>query len=297
MKTFVAVSLLILSLFSYAGPLPPDDLFGEELKVWLKKNWYSGKHQDLGYDEARRAMFSFIDRDASGMVTGIYSGYKQQSKNTTFLDPINTEHTIPQSWFDKKSPMRSDIHHLFPTHKDVNSARSNLLFDEIDDNSTDKWFVEDNINSGILVFTSVPANEIDSYSELKTNDAFEPREDHKGNLARAVYYFFTMYPDAAGDITSIGEKNVLFQWHLDDPVDATEKERNDRIDEKQGNRNPYIDHPDLVAKAWGDPNPGRNINDIMSKIQTLKTEIAVTEATLKRLRSELTELENMITDN
>ena len=126
-------------------------------------------------------MYSFIDKDASGMVTGVYSGFQQQSRNTTFLNPINAEHTIPQSWFDRKPPMRSDIHHLFPTHKDVNSSRSNLPFDEIDDNSTDKWLVED--NTGIQVFTSVPANEIDSYSEIETNRAFEPREDHKGSLA------------------------------------------------------------------------------------------------------------------
>lgn len=297
MKTFIVVSVLLVSSFSYAGPLPPDDIAGEELKVWLKNNWYSGKHQDLGYDEARRAMFSFIDRDATGMVTGIYSGFKQQSKNITFLNPINTEHTIPQSWFNQKSPMRSDIHHLFPTHKDVNSARGSLPFNDIDDNSTDKWFVEDNINSGILVFTSVPANAIDSYSELKTNHAFEPREDHKGNLARAVYYFFTMYPNTAGNITRIGEENVLYQWHLEDPVDAAEKERNDRIEEKHGNRNPYIDHPDLVAKVWGHPKPVGNNNDITSKIDALKSEIAATEVKLEKLTSELTALENILINN
>ena len=218
MKTFVVILLLLLSLCGYAGPLPPDDLFGEDLKVWLKENWHAGKHQDLGYNKARPAMYSFIDKDADGMVTGVYSGFKQQNRNTTFLNPINAEHTIPQSWFNRKFPMRTDIHHLFPTHKDVNSARSNLPFDEIDDNSTDKWFVEDNVD--IQILTSVPANERDAYSGLKTNSAFEPREDHKGNLARAVYYFFTIYPDAAGDISRIAQKDALFQWHLDDPVDA-----------------------------------------------------------------------------
>ncbi|PTN08603.1 hypothetical protein, partial [Nitrosomonas aestuarii] len=95
MKTFVAISLMLLSLFSYAGPLPPNDLSGEDLKVWLKDNWHAGKHQDLGYNEARRAMYSFIDVGTDGMVTGVYTGFKQASKDTTFLNPINAEHTIP----------------------------------------------------------------------------------------------------------------------------------------------------------------------------------------------------------
>ena len=89
----------------------------------------------------------------------------------------------------------------------------------------------------------------------------------------------------------------MFQWHLDDPVDATEKERNDRIEERQGNRNPYIDHPDLVAKAWGQSNQAGVNNDIISKIEALRAEIAITEATLERLRSELIELENDLINN
>ena len=83
-------------------------------------------------------MYSFIDVDSDGMVTGVYSGFKQEGRNTTFLDPINAEHTIPQSWFDKKLPMKSGLHHLFPAHKDVNSARSDFPFGEIDDNANEK---------------------------------------------------------------------------------------------------------------------------------------------------------------
>lgn len=295
MKTFAVIPLLLLSLFSYAGPLPPDNLSGETLKIWLKENWYAGKHQDLGYSEARRTMFSFIDRDTSGLVTGVYSGFKQQSRNATFLDPMNTEHTIPQSWFDRRSPMRSDIHHLFPTHKDINAARGSLPFDELDDNLTDKWFGED--NNGIRVFTSVPANEIDSYSELDINKAFEPREDHKGNLARAVYYYFTMYPDTAGEISRISEKDILFQWHLNDPVDIDEQKRNDRIEERQGNRNPYIDHPELVAKVWGRLEENNENADVTMIIESLRNQISTMETVLEKLKSELSILEKNLINN
>ena len=296
MKTFVAISLMLLSLFIYAGPLPPNDLSGETLRTWLQDNWHKGKHNDLGYNEARRAMYSFIDVGTDGMVTGVYTGFKQASKDTTFLNPINAEHTIPQSWFNRKPPMKSDLHHLFPTHKDVNSARSNSPFGEIDDDATEKWYIAS--GAGLKKITHIPATEIDSYSESRGGKIFEPREDHKGNLARAAYYFYTMYPDSAGDITKLANKDVLFQWHLDDPVDDAEKIRNDRIEQKQGNRNPYIDHPEIVARAWGHENTAGTVPDpdITDNINSLKTEIANMETALAKLKAELARLQNNLTD-
>lgn len=178
MKTITIVVLVLFSFFSYAGPLPPDNLSGETLKVWLKNNWHAGKHQNLGYNNARRAMYSFIDKDTDGMITGVYTGFRQESRDTTFLNPINAEHTIPQSWFERKSPMKSDLHHLFPTHQNVNSSRSNSPFGEIDDSTTEKWYTAD--DSGLKKTTSIPSNEIDSYSESIGGEVFEPREDHKG---------------------------------------------------------------------------------------------------------------------
>jgi len=293
MKKLSAVLLLLFSVFSYAGPLPPNDLSEEPLRIWLKDNWHTGQHRNLGYDSARTAMYSFIDKNSDGNIVGVYSGFTQRARSTTFLNPINAEHTVPQSWFNRRSPMKSDIHHLFPTHKNVNSSRSNLPFDEIDDDVTDKWFVVS--NSGLQILTDIPSSNIDSYSELDKNKAFEPPENHKGNLARAVYYFYTMYPDTAGDISRIADKDVLFQWHLNDPVDAVEKQRNDRIEERQGNRNPYIDHPELVARAWGHDNGTEP--DITNNIETLKTEIANMEARLEKLKAELARLENNLNEN
>ncbi|MGB0523915.1 MAG: endonuclease, partial [Flammeovirgaceae bacterium] len=154
-------------------------------------------------------------------------------------------------WFGSAEPMKSDIHHLFPTHGSVNSARSNHPFDEIPDASTDNWY---GVNgSSYTSSSSTPSSNIDHWSE-RDGSIFEPREDHKGNLARAIFYYYTMYPNTAGSLSSIvasGDINVLYQWHLADPVDATEMTRNNRTAEKQGNRNPYIDYPDLAARAWG----------------------------------------------
>lgn len=251
-RILLGLVALIVNASLFAQTYPPAGLENEALRTWLKQNWYDSKHSSLGYSGARTAMYSYIDEASDGEVYCVYTGFHQPSESTSFLDPINAEHTVPQSWFSSANPMRSDIHHLFPTHKDVNNARGSLPFAEINDSSTDTWYTVNSTNSGLTTTSSTPsASVIDNYSERKTNDDFEVKEDHKGNTARAIFYFYTMYPTQAGSISQIGDINELYQWHLDDPVDTWEEQRNVRTEERQGNRNPYIDHPELVAKAWG----------------------------------------------
>ena len=140
LKVFMKRSLLlVMALFAFCATLfgqsyPPDGIEDEELRTWLKQNWYDGMHSNLGYDGARTAMYSYIDKADDGDVYCVYTGYHQAAESTTFLDPINAEHTVPQSWFSQANPMRSDIHHLYPTHKDVNSNRGSLPFGDIPDN-------------------------------------------------------------------------------------------------------------------------------------------------------------------
>lgn len=248
---FLLIVLLQVSVSSYGQSAPPTNLTDQNLRTWLKQNWFDGRHNQLGYNSARSQMYSYIDSE-NGHVYCVYTGFNQPAANTTYLNPINAEHTVPQSWFGKAEPMRSDLHHLYPTHGSVNSSRSSYPFGENTDSNTDTWF---GINSSgsYVTSSSKPSSNSNNYSE-KDGGIFEPREDHKGNLARAIFYFYTMYPTQAGSITRVvknGDINTLYQWHLNDPVDATERQRNDRVGERQGNRNPYIDYPDAVARAWG----------------------------------------------
>jgi len=219
---------------------------GLALRKKLKKQYFDGQHNTLGYKQARRYMYNFID-NKSGEVEGVYSGYKKKwrygGKGANPM-PINCEHTVPQSFFRKQEPMKSDLHHLFPTYANWNRIRSNFGFTEIDDQTTTQWMRQQASTQ------EIPAKyEIDEYSEFARNK-FEPREIHKGNLARAVFYFFTMYPHQAGDISRVANIKTLYQWHLQDPVDDAERKRNEAIAQYQGNRNPYIDKPDLVKQAW-----------------------------------------------
>lgn len=251
-KTGLFLWLLIPTLNAWSQSAAPEDLSGEDLKEWLKENYYDDKHTQLGYDGsdgARAMMYNYIDNH-DGVVTCVYSGYEVETAyggTTTYPAPINCEHTVPQSFFGQDEPMKSDLHHLFPSYENWNSTRSNYPFDDIDDSSAEKWMY---LATSV---TEAPSSNIDAYSEYYSS-TFEPREDHKGDCARAIFYFFTMYADNSSltyDISDVADVNDLYQWHLNDPVDDDELARNDAIETFQGDRNPYVDYPEYVALAFG----------------------------------------------
>ncbi len=245
-QKIVLLFLVLISLFSAlaAQPVPPC-LSGDGLKDWLKTSYYEGKHTTLGYQPARLFMYTDID-NVNDSIYCVYSGYSKKwtiDSSGTNPSPINCEHTVPQSFFSQSEPMRSDIHHLFPTFGNWNSIRSNHPFAEISDQSTQIWMFLDGSS------TAYPTSNIEFYSEYAAQ-LFEPREDHKGNVARAAFYFYTMYSNTGRSITDLADPEVLLQWHLMDPVDNLELERNNAIEFYQGNRNPYIDFPSLVELSW-----------------------------------------------
>ena len=228
-----------------APPAPPAELSLEPLRNWLKANWYDGYHNDLGYNGAREQLYGSVD-EVAGQIAGVYTGFQQASEFVTFPDPINAEHLVPQSFYGSVSPMRSDIWSLRPAHGSANSARSNNPFGEVDDAAA-QWYGVD--GQGNYISTgNQPAN-ADDFSE-RSGGFWEPRESQKGDVARAVFYFYTVYPTQAGSLSGIGDPDMLYAWHLNDPVDAFEQQRNDRIETAQGNRNPYVDYPNIVFRAW-----------------------------------------------
>ena len=190
-------------------------------------------------------MYGSVD-EVSAQIECVYTGFQQASGFVTFPDPINAEHLVPQSFYGSISPMRSDIWSLRPCHGSPNSARSNNPFGEVDD-ATAQWYGVDAQGNYISTGT-IPGNP-DDFSEL-SGGIWEPRESQKGDIARAVYYFYTMYPTQAGDLSGVCDPLTLYDWHLADPVSAFEVQRNDRIEVAQGNRNPYVDDPGLVFRAW-----------------------------------------------
>ena len=261
----VAIGLLPTALLAQTAPaMPaaaPANLSGVALRDWYRTNWYDGKRVELSYATARGKMYNYAD-NYNNLVTCVYSGYQETvpfsttNTSTSVVNRINCEHTVPQSWFSEVVRMRSDMHHLYPTYDTWNNLRGSDPFAEIPDSQTQTWM-------RLLVSQpTIPTTNLAEWSE-DTNTQFEPREDHKGNLARSIFYFYTMHAGQQAlintghqNITSAGDLATLYAWHLADPVDAREIERNRRVAISQGNYNPYIEHPETVATAWGLTAPG-----------------------------------------
>lgn len=167
-------------------------------------------------------------------------------------DCYNREHSFPSSWFNDTLPMYSDINHLFPTDGYVNNRRGNQPYGEV---SAPTWTSQ---NGGKLGPNTFPG-----FSGV----VFEPRNEYKGDLARAHLYMATRYQNLVAGWQNNGNANdvlngtaypsfddwdikLMYKWHTNDPVSQKEIDRNNAVYAIQGNRNPFIDHPEFVYMIW-----------------------------------------------
>ena len=125
---FISLALLFafyLSTSNAQTELIAPSLTDTELTDYLQSNCTATTPKS--YNSARDAMYGTID-NKNGQIIGFYTGFTitAKTRGDTFDKGINIEHTWPQSLFDKDEPKRGDIHHLFPTHIEANSARRNF---------------------------------------------------------------------------------------------------------------------------------------------------------------------------
>lgn len=200
----------------------------------------------LNYSVARDSMFRNV-YGINNTLSCVYTGHTlpmplgQDPTEAVYLNGaangINTEHSWPRSYGAENGNPKSDMHHLFPTRLDVNSDRGTLPFLDVIDSQTIEWYFM-SIQQG-----NVPGSNIDLYSE-RGGAAFEPREDHKGNVARAMMYFKTIYKlEAQQAPVGFWETMapVLCNWHGQDPIDSLEWHRTWIIASYQNNKpNPFV---------------------------------------------------------
>jgi endonuclease I len=142
--------------------------------------------------------------------------------------PFNCEHVVPQSWFNKKEPMRGDLHHLFACESGCNSFRGNTPYFDFSP-------LEEVVRQGC---------------GRREEKKFEPTAG-KGAVARATLYFLLRYP---GEINKNANEytpdriKTLIAWHKKFAVGDYERHRNQAIFAAQGNRNPLIDFPEMADK-------------------------------------------------
>jgi endonuclease I len=164
------------------------------------------------------------------------------------VSSINLEHSWPQAkGAGEGTNGNMDMHHLFPSRSAINSDRGDFPYSDINDNQTQRWYYLGNEMS------TKPNSNINAYSEFVTG-TFEPRESVKGDIARALFYFWTIYrEDAIQTDPNFFNSQVAYlcQWHEEDPVDDFEAMRNQKIAAYQdGKLNPFIIDCSLVKRAY-----------------------------------------------
>jgi hypothetical protein len=269
------IILFLIGGLPFGQDLIGDGLYEEALINFLRANYKTTS--TLSYDNARDVMYGDYD-NLNGVVSGVYTNFsvnnvpENDPRPTVHDGGLNCEHVWPQSMYEGSSPMKSDLHHLRPSKENVNSSRGNKPFGENPDSQTDTWFWMSQSQS------SIPSNNIDEYSESETA-YFEPREDRKGDIARSVFYFYTMYSEVADDDFFEGQQEVLKIWHELDPADEEEINRTWAIAAYQQNKpNPYVLDDSLIWRAYfyedfilGDINGDGNLDvlDIVALINII----------------------------
>ena len=206
-------------------------LIDEPLKLALKT--FCSTNTNTNYTTSRTAMFSTIDDyNMDDTIECVYTGRKVYTTGIPSVNPpqsMNTEHTFPQGFFNQDEPMRSDVHHLYPTDETSNNRRNNFDFGIVVSNIT--WE-----GGGSKLGNNSSGSQV-----------FEPRDVHKGNVARCLFYFLIRYQNYGGYMDAVQE-NVLRQWNVTDTVDAKERFRENGIDAYQHNRSPFVDHPEFIDR-------------------------------------------------
>jgi len=168
------------------------------------------------------------------------------------------EHVWPKSrGFPKKSQDGyTDLHHLRPADRNINSTHSNYGFNDSANNGGSPYSETTLSGEGVTVYVG--------------NNSFEPTDRAKGQVARMLFYMAVRYEEGDNGGSEgmpdlqlikgnrrvsepvIGDLCTLLDWHKAYQVTEFEMRRNNRIEQIQGNRNPFIDHPEYADVIWGD---------------------------------------------
>lgn len=238
-----------------------ENLKGNELKIHLHE--IVRNHRVISYQQVWEAL-EFADQCDSirENVVLIYTtrsqANSQRDRGTSFnyaangyslIDSWNREHVWPKShgFPNERDTAYTDLHHLRPADRSVNSARNTRSFDYADEVYLD--------NGGTVPTASKTS---------RSHYSWEPPDEVKGDIARMMFYMVVRYEGPAYDLELVdyvipnnnklpilGKLSTLLEWHRNDPVNQRERNRNALIFERyQGNRNPFVDHPEFVELIW-----------------------------------------------
>ena len=275
---YLSVFLCLLSFSVFAESLTPgfynsanglkDGALKDALKSLIRD------HTAIPYGSGASStwgVFFYSDRNDEGYMMDMYCDeWSYVSNPGDVASGCNIEHSFAKSWWGgNKNDAYKDCYHLNPSNSTANSARSNYPL-------------------------GVPETDIKTSGSLKVGkihhptlnvdfSVFEPKDEYKGDFARAYFYMATCYGHwSNGDIDEVlsqyngwrvdnaqvgskyamqndnylefqpWEQEILIQWHRQDPVSEKEIKRMDAVSNFQHNRNPFIDYPYLAEFIWGE---------------------------------------------
>ena len=209
--------------------------------------------------ESTWGVFYYSDQDEEGYCMDMYcDSWKKFTSVGAVVSGCNIEHSFAKSWWGgSKNDAYKDCYHLNPSNSTANSSRSNYPL-----GVPTKDLKDQSVTGSLKVGRAT--------YEGETFWVFEPKDEYKGDFARAYFYMATCYGDELTwrlDNKDVGSKyamrndsylefrdweiEVLLTWHRQDPVSEKETKRMDAVSDFQHNRNPYIDYPELAEYIWG----------------------------------------------
>jgi len=227
--------------------------------LWNQYKLTDIKPREVGSGSANVIWDIYSDRPTATDPYNYTPGTQQCGNYSGEGSCYNREHSFPKSWFNDAMPMYSDYHHILPTDGFVNGKRSNYKYGEV---ASASWTSQNGSKLGTSATAGIGG------------PVFEPIDEYKGDVARAYLYMVTRYETSlstwngyategaetldgttfpAVDITYL---KLMIKWHNLDPVSQKERDRNNGAYSFQGNRNPFVDHPEYVAQVWNSSCPG-----------------------------------------
>ena len=228
-------------------------------------------HSQLGYNQLWDS-YPYTDAGSDGYYIDMYSTCKYNHDSyhvgaASYVGQgLNREHSFPKSWFGGEVyPMYTDLMMIIPTDGYVNQRRSNYPYGMCANGIT---YTTDSL--GVTMLGKLGTSTYNGYRAT----VFEPDDEYKGDFARIYFYMVTCYKSDVQnwpgcdqlDYATNGYKafsswsmQMLMEWHRADPVSAKEIARNEAVYNTlvgkkqfgQGNRNPFVDHPELAEYIWG----------------------------------------------
>ena len=258
-RTLILLFSVAVSLCCIADEMPDgyynaaDGKSDAALKTALYNIIRVGQRYDYGSGSGHTwEIFYYSDRDT--LTNRCLDMYSDEVRYFTtpgaVVSGCNIEHSLAKSWWGgDKNDAYKDCYHLNPSDTKANSARGSYPLGEV---------VNVTQQEGSLLIGTNPA-----YGSFTV---WEPKDEYKGDFARAYFYMVTCYENLSfvGNTnakTAMQDKNylvfqpwfqeVLIQWHRQDPVSSKEIDRADAVNNFQHNRNPFIDYPCLAEYIWG----------------------------------------------